>query len=338
MIKSPLVSIVILNWNCAKDTIKCIESLQDISYSNYGIFLLDNGSKDDSVEQIHKWARSKTKKILTKSTAELNLLKADQLKGYDLTFVLSKVNLGFAGGNNLIVEKILSFSHSSYILLLNSDTIVTKSFLNDLVEVCQKDQKNGAAQSVLVRFDKSSVDSLGIEMNGYRVFDSGSGKPLSALSDVEGCGEIFGACGAAALYRADLVKRIGLFDEGLFATFEDFDLAWRIRLAGYKSVLVKNSIVYHRGGVSRVRGDHVIFDMRSYLGAKNSLVMFNRYYPVTARIVITSFVRVGVALISAIKNHRIGEFMSILLGFPEERKKIAKRKLLKSVQVKWIKR
>jgi hypothetical protein len=337
MTNSPLVSIIILNWNSSEDTIRCLESLKNISYLNYEVFVLDNGSSDDSLSKIHKWANRKGRKILTKSAAEFNLLKVNEFKGYDFTFILNEINTGFTGGNNLVVKKLLSISRSSYILLLNSDTIVTKSFLTNLVRVCQKDKKIGSAQSVLIRFDKKTIDSLGIEMSGCRVFDSRGGWSVSTLQDLEDCREIFGSCGATALYRADLIKRIGLFDEGLFATFEDFDLAWRIRLEGYKSVLVKNSVVYHRGGVSRVRGDHVIFDMRSYLGAKNPLVMFNRYYPISFKIIASLSVNFAVAVISAVKNHRVTELISIMLGFPADRRKIGKNKLLKNVQREWIK-
>lgn len=336
MKNQPLVSIMILGWNNYEDVINCLKSLAKISYRNYNIVLVDNGSREENFKKFVSWLnKSKSEYVILDN--EISKIKKPVSREGKIFIVKNERNLGFTGGSNAGLRFMRKICDSEYLLLLNGDTKVTNDFLTNLVRACEQDEMIGSAQSVLVRFDKKTIDSLGIEMTGYRIFDSGGGKNKLILSDVRDCDEIFGSCGASAIYRTDLIKKIGLFDESLFATFEDFDLAWRIRLAGYKNVMVKNSIVYHRGGVSRVRGDHKMFDMRSYLGAKNSLVMFNRYYPISFRIIITSFVRFGVGLISALKNKRTIEFARVLCSFPQDRRKTFKKRELGKIQRQWIK-
>ncbi len=334
MRSEPLVSIMILGWNNYDDVIGCLKSLKKISYVNYNVMLVDNGSRESEFNKLVTWLKESNSHHLTIKDNYLEIKKLS--KPGVILIAKNDKNYGFTGGSNIGERLTWKVCDPKYMLLLNGDTLVTKNFLVNLVSICEQDKKIGSAQSVLLRFDKKTVDSLGLEMCGYRIFDVGGGQDSSIMNNYEPVREIFGACGASAIYRANLIKKIGLFDDGLFATFEDFDLAWRIRLAGFRSVLVKDSVVYHRGGVSRARGDHVMFDMRSYLAAKNSLVMFNRYYPINIRIISTSLVRIGVGLISAFKNHRTREYVSIILKFPKERKNVAKNKLLKEIRKRWI--
>src|SRR3989344_9330156 len=106
----PKVSIIILNWNGWKDTIECLESLYKITYPNYEVIVVDNGSKDDSVKQIRKVIKKNTRLILNKD------------------------NSGFAEGNNVAMRQVLKEKKSKYVLLLNNDTVVDKNFLEPLVE------------------------------------------------------------------------------------------------------------------------------------------------------------------------------------------------------------
>lgn len=335
MTVQPLVSIMILGWNNYEDVINCLESLKTISYRNYNIVLVDNGSKKINFDKFILWLnKSKTNYNILEN--KVSMIRPDTSKK-KIFIIKNSSNLGFTGGSNVGLRFTQKICNPKYLLLLNGDTLVTKDFLVNLAGACEKDKTVGSAQSLLLRFDKKTIDSLGIEMVGYRAFDSHSGEEVSILSDIEKCKEIFGSCGAAALYRADLIKKIGLFDEDLFATYEDFDLAWRIRLAGFKSILVKDSVVYHRGGVTRFRKDHVIFDMLSYYIAKNALVLYNRYYPITTGVIATSFVRFGIGLISALKNHRTIELISVISNFPKDRQKYAKKRRLRKIQKQWIK-
>lgn len=334
MKKQPLVSIIILGWNNYEDIINCLNSIKYIDYKNFNIILIDNNSVENNFQKMTSWLKkTKTQHTMLESTDFKNTPVTPK---NNLVVVKSDKNLGFAGGNNLGYNIAIQMFDPKYLLLLNGDTLVTEDFLTKLIEICENDKRIGSAQSVLLRFDKKTIDSLGLEMRGHRIFDAGGGRDVSMLENVEATKEIFGVCGAAALYRTDLINKIGLFDAGLFATFEDFDLAWRIRLSGYKSFLANKSIVYHRGGVSRHKLDHVIFDRRSYYAARNLLVVYNRYYPRNLPILANSIVWFGIGIISALKVNRIREFFSALYNSYQERRCISKNNLLRRVRHDWI--
>ena len=65
--------------------------------------------------------------------------------------------------------------------------------------------------------------------------------------DTEKSGKIFASCGGAAIYRTELVKQLGGFDEEHFAYLEDIDLGYRAQIAGYENWYLPKAVVYHVG-------------------------------------------------------------------------------------------
>src|SRR3989338_8229659 len=108
-----LVYIIIINWNNAKDTIECLESLQKMNYENYRVVLVDNASTDDSMQKITAW------------------LKISNFEGKTNCIPLRE-NLGFTGGNNVGIDHAIK-QNTDYVLLLNNDTLVTENFLSLMI-------------------------------------------------------------------------------------------------------------------------------------------------------------------------------------------------------------
>ncbi|NQT22324.1 MAG: glycosyltransferase family 2 protein, partial [Candidatus Omnitrophica bacterium] len=118
----PRTSIVILNWNQKDDTAKCLKSLEKLLYKNYGIIVVDNGSKDGSPD------------FLKNNFSNITLIKNEE-------------NLGFAEGSNIGIRHALSVG-TDYVLLLNNDLVVQEDFLGILVEAAEKDSKIGILGAV----------------------------------------------------------------------------------------------------------------------------------------------------------------------------------------------
>ncbi len=218
---SPLVSIIIVNWNSREDLKECFESLFKISYKNYEVIMVDNGSKDDSVEFVEK-----------------NFPKVFIAK--------SKVNLGFAGGNNLGFKE----SHGEYILLLNNDTIVPPDFLGELVNFMEKRKDVGIVQPKILFHRPGTplhhrINSVGsfFLSTGF-LYHLNYGKNDSKISQQF---EILSAYGACFLARRSLIDKIGLFDDDYFAYFEETDLSQRVWLSGLKVMIDPSSTIYHKG-------------------------------------------------------------------------------------------
>lgn len=236
------VAIIILNWNSTVDTLNCINSIKEV----YPIIVVDNGSTEPPrINKIH--------------------------------LILNDKNYGFAAGNNQGIRYAIDNFHPEYILLLNSDTIVTPDFLKPLISSIQSNPKIAAVQPKILAMDRTTIDSAGQIAYGWgSVRDIGLGKPDRPEYNEKK--EIFGACAACVVYRVSALKETGLFDERLFSLFEDVDLSRRLRLKGYKIMYEPASVVYHKRGVSGVitKANKII---RRFYGFRNCLFVTIKYYP-----------------------------------------------------------
>jgi GT2 family glycosyltransferase len=255
----PFVVIIILNWNNADDTIKCLKSLHEISYSNNSIFLIDNNSEDDSLEKIRNYLSNSDYfnfAGLKEQNFEYTNVEIDSglsqeqimhIKSQKLTIIKNNQNLGFAEGNNIGIRLALQSISPDYILLLNNDTIVTPDFLTNLVTVAENDLKVGILSPKLLRMSNPEIiDSTGHIFKYGFISDRGYGERDNHQYDNKL--EIIGAIGAAALYRSEMIRNIGLLDSTYFVSYEDAEYSWRAYKAGWKGKYVPDAVVYHKRG------------------------------------------------------------------------------------------
>lgn len=218
--KKPLISIIIVGFNAKRFLKACFDSLGKISYKNTQIIFVDNGSSDGSFD----------------------FVKRDYPH---IILVRHKKNLGFAGGHGMAMQK----AKGDAILLLNTDTIVEKNLLDELVKALYKSSDIGAVQPRLILYhNRKQIDSIGsfFLWSGF-LYHFGCEKD-SSLPIYNQPMEIFSVKGACMLIKSEVLKKTGLFDETYFTAFEDTDLSHRIWLAGYKIMYVPYTTVYHIGG------------------------------------------------------------------------------------------
>jgi len=211
----PKVSIIILNWNGLKDTIECLESLKKITYPNYEVIVVDNDSTHNEAGEIQE------------RYPEVRLIK-------------NSANEGFCRGNN-IGAKVALKNNPDYLLFLNNDTIVKTNFLEELIKFTETNPRVGVAGPLVFYYDEpNKVYSCGGKLNlwlcstyTYRFIPK---MPLKNLDSVS----------TALLIRADLIKKIGLWDEDFFTYWEDTDYGLRTKKAGFYVACVGSSIIYHK--------------------------------------------------------------------------------------------
>jgi hypothetical protein len=168
-----------------------------------------------------------------------------------------------------------------WVLSLNPDAVVHERFLSEMVQTVAglgSDSRVGAmAPKLLQAADPTILDSTGLFVDRrLRPYDRGQGEPDCGQYD--GQVEVFGACGAAALYRRAMLEDLAVegeyLDEGFFAYYEDADLAWRAQLRGWRCLHVPRAVATHVRG----RGDTL---RRPGRGPKNALgprlALRNRY-------------------------------------------------------------
>jgi GT2 family glycosyltransferase len=235
--------VVILCYRVADLTIDCLRSLSGEIGSVPGakVGLLENGTGGDSAGR---------------------LSKAIDDNGWSSWVELSVVspNRGFTGGNNLVIRGALdSPSPPDYVLLLNSDTIVKEHALDTLVSFMDSNPHVGIGGSQMLWPDGSLRASpfhfLGIasELDGGLRLGIVS-KLLSRWVAVppapRDAAKVDWVSGASMILRRTMLEEIGLLDEGLYTYFDDIDLCWRARHAGWETWYVPESKVIHLGGAS----------------------------------------------------------------------------------------
>lgn len=163
-----------------------------------------------------------------------------------VTILPQKENLGFAGGNNVGIQWALDHGFD-YIYLHNNDGFMTAGTLEPLVAVMENDKTIGVAQSLLLLHpDTQYVNAAG---NSFHYLGFGFCREYRTRTSDLHIGpveDISYASGAAVMLRADLLRRYGLWDEDFFLYHEDLEYTFRLRIAGYRAVVVRDSLFYHK--------------------------------------------------------------------------------------------
>jgi GT2 family glycosyltransferase len=224
------IACVIPNWN-GKDRIgKALDTLlHQHTTAKVTIVVVDNGSVDGSSDYIRANYPS-------------------------VVIVQHDKNYGFAGGVNGGIRKALELEQD-YVALFNNDAVAELNWLDELWKELESRPEAGIATGKLVASDRSHLDSTG---EGYSIwglaFPRGRGEPVTDKYDDQR--DIFAASGGASLYRTDVFRQIGLFDDDFFLYYEDLDVSFRAQLAGWKVRYVPTAVAYHDIGATsdKIRG------------------------------------------------------------------------------------
>ncbi|MEK7151211.1 MAG: glycosyltransferase family 2 protein [Patescibacteria group bacterium] len=221
MILSPFVSIIIVQYNNSDDTIGCLESLKNLNYPNFRVVLIDNASEIKHFNNVRLYVES--------------------LKDIRFSFIVSKKNLGYSGGNNLGIKKALK-NKADYIFILNPDTTVKSTVLTKLIEVAEANSKIGIVGPTIN--ENASRIVYGGKINWL--------KPELAHSEIPPLNtdrllldtNLY-ILGAAMLIKKNVINKIGLLDERYFLYFEDADYCMRARKVGCQLAIATNTSIDH---------------------------------------------------------------------------------------------
>ena len=253
---------------------ECLSALAAQSYRDFELWLVDNGSIDGSHLLLDDLERSLQPEWLVEPLPR----RARVIRNSD--------NLGFAAGNN----QAMRLCDARYVVALNNDAIAERNWLGELVEAAR--EANGrvgmVASTMLFSHRPDVVASAGISVHRDGVaLDRAVGKSNDELV-AAGVRPVFGPSAGAALYRAAMLRDVGLFDERFFSYLEDADLAWRARSRGWRALHNPRSQVRHEysatGGHNSPFKRRLLARNRVWLLYKNMpTVLFQRYAAIIAR-------------------------------------------------------
>lgn len=238
------ISIITVNFNGFSITCELIDSLQKVGFEGQ-IIVVDNGSETDEAMLLH------------------------QHYPY-ITTIRSEQNLGFAGGNNLGIEKAIY----PYLFFINNDTTVTFDCWSPLVERMKSDTKIGmVCPKIYYEYAPDTLQFAGYtplhpitqrnHMIGYQQKDVGQ---------FENALPIPYAMGAAMLTSKIVVEKAGMMPECYFLYYEELDWSERIKDAGYEVWFEPKSSIYHKESMATGR----VSPLKQYYLTRNRILFAKR--------------------------------------------------------------
>ena len=223
--KNNRISVIVLNWNNASDTVDCIRSLLRQSHPDKIIILGDNGSEID----------------------DLNILTSEFPDNSGVKIIRFEKNLGFTLAHNILITEALK-DDPEYIALLNNDAQADRDWLEFMLKCAQETGAGMVTSKMLSFYDQNKMDNA-----GHFMLNTGEIIPIGHRESETDYKDRFynvGPCAGACLYSSRMLKEIGLFDEYFATGYEDAELGLRAVAAGYRSVFEPKAIVRHKMGVS----------------------------------------------------------------------------------------
>ena len=249
----PRVSVIILNWNGTQDSIECLQSFKQVTYDNYQLMLVDNGSEPEKLQELKDWCNSNYQRIYYYNKVQIENeeyvgnLTSDIYEKNSLIIIENGENLGFAAGNNVAIRFSLALGFE-YTLLLNNDTVVEHDFLGYLMDFIIKNDSFVAITPQIRYFNnKDIIWNCGGKIAWYanRSYFYAN-QHSSALPKVDHI-EIEFITGCALLFKPQIT---GILTENFFFGEEDFEFSLRLRKMKLKVACVIDSIIYHKVGGS----------------------------------------------------------------------------------------
>ena len=286
--RGPAVFVVVLNWNGAEDTLKCLDSLSRQTFKSLRMVVVDNGSKDDSLARIAGWASGKGGLVSAVSydpaearaggrdgDEELMLGSAGAGR---LVVIASPDNLGFAAGSNLGIRYALK-AGAEYVFVLNNDTVVEPDGLALLVGFLTTHPDYAACTGQIRYLGRPVIWNCGGNLTwfGSRRYLF-SEQPVSATPQT-GWRRITFITGAAALFRTSVFLEHGLFTERFFFGEEDYEFSQRMKRAGRPIACTFDAVIHHKVGSTIDRAAPAAGVGRYYIYYLNRFIDMRDYYP-----------------------------------------------------------
>lgn len=239
------VSIVIPNYNGKHFLENCLRAVFAQEIEDQEVIVVDNGSSDGSLEYLAAFP-------------EVRVLSL-------------KRNYGFCRA----VNEGIKAANSEFVILLNNDTEVEKSFASELLHVIQSDEKIFSCSSKMIQYHaRERIDDAGDYYCALGwAFGRGKNAPVNRYEHPV---DVFASCAGAAIYRRKMLESLGYFDESHFAYLEDIDIGYRARIYGYRNVYAPKAVVYHVGSGS-TGSAHNAFKVK--LSSRNNVYLVYKNMP-----------------------------------------------------------
>lgn len=241
----PFVSVITVNYNGKRFLKECSDSLHKLNYpaSRIEIIMVDNCSKDDSVEYVRRY--------------------------YPKVKIIQNDINNYCRANNLGIKE----AGGDYIALVNNDTKATEDWLIELIKLIEQDAYIGAVGSKILFMD-GRIQSVGHQEHPNFYWIGGEGFKEEDKGQYDQIKEVTSLCGSSVIYRRGCLEDVGLLDEDFNMYLEDVEMGIRCRKKGWKLKFCPTSVIYHE-----LHGTIGSQDRALYHKEKNRLLLVAKHWP-----------------------------------------------------------
>ena len=269
------ISIIIPHYNCFDTLNNCIISLNNSSFKDFEIIVVNNNSTDSSIDKIGKLYQN-------------------------ITIINSQINLGYSGGCNLGAQH----AKGKYLLFLNNDTEHTSTWIDHLFSFMENNPMVSSVQPKIKNLNKKDlfdyaggsggfIDVLCYPFSRGRIFNTIE----SDIGQYDDSRKIFWASGTAFMTKSEIFNKVGGFDTYFFAHMEEIDYHWKCQLLGYEVWVEPKSEIYHIGGKTLSYES----PYKTFLNHRNSMIILLSNYSIPVSLLLM-IPRIFMEIISTIKD------------------------------------
>ncbi|MBI2899308.1 MAG: glycosyltransferase family 2 protein [Planctomycetes bacterium] len=245
--KWPHVAIVVLDFNGKADTLECVRSLARLTYPSWRLYAVDNGSREPIAAEVRS--------ILP-----------------DAVVIENGRNLGFTGGNNVGCRRAIE-DGADHILLLNNDTVVDPGCIEPLVREMEDPGVGMSTPKIYFYGEDRVFWAHGASVERWTGRSPHVGVYQKDRGQFDHVREVERITGCAMFVRREVFDRVGFLDDRFFIYSEELDWCLRARRAGYRLVVVKDSVIWHKGHRDSGRAGRPFL---LYLQTRNHLLMLRK--------------------------------------------------------------
>ena len=219
------IGIILVNYNGKIYNEQCINSINLSTYKNYSIYVIDNDSKDNSIEVLR------------------------EKFGESINIILNKENLGFSCANNIGIKQAIN-DGCDYILMLNNDTIIENNMIEEMVNTSIENKGAAVCPKIYYYDNKKIVWAAGGSINWSKGLPIQYGIDEFDSIDISQEKEVKFATGCCLLISKKVIEKVGLLSDEYFLYYEDTDYSVRILNSGNKIIYAPKAKMYHKVSAS----------------------------------------------------------------------------------------
>ncbi|MFC2019170.1 glycosyltransferase family 2 protein [Chloroflexota bacterium] len=296
----PKIAIIVLNWNKWEHTLRCLESLYQISYPNYSIIVVDNGSTDGSLEKMEDWAKGKIpiegkyfeynpdgKPInhVVYDGSKIELVTSNNKEpghSYDnkkLIIIKYKQSLGYPKANNIAIRYVFDVLNLHYVLIMHNDMVVAPNFLDELINAANKRPDAGIIASKIYSYTEPDGElwSEGGLLNYWTITFLQRGPKLTARTEGKDIIEMDWVPLACTLISRQVYQTVGMIDEAFSWGLEEIDFSIRVSRRGLKVLFVPKSHIWHDNERS-LEYQKEVLPRQVYNTSRGTLILLQKHW------------------------------------------------------------